>query len=78
MEQEEPNDVIVLSAINQGVKKFDKISKKTKIDGQELNTLLARLEEKGFIALVEKKGWLGSPALGWVELISRAGLKAVG
>ena len=60
MEQEEPNDVIVLSAINQGVKKFDKISKKTKIDGQELNTLLARLEEKGFIALVEKKGWLGS------------------
>jgi len=60
MEQEEPNDVIVLSAISQGAKKFDKISKKTKIDEQELNALIARLEEKGFIVLVEKKGWLGS------------------
>ena len=60
MEQEEPNDVIVLSAISQGAKKFDKILKKTKIDGQELNTLLERLEQKGLITLVEKKGWLGS------------------
>ncbi len=60
MEQEEPNDVIVLSAIDQGAKKFDKILKKTKIDGKELNTLLERLEEKGLITLVEKKGWLGS------------------
>ncbi|CUR51573.1 conserved protein of unknown function [Nitrosotalea devaniterrae] len=60
MEQEEPNDVIVLSAISQGAKKFDKILKKTKIDGQELNTLLERLEQKGLIILVEKKGWLGS------------------
>lgn len=60
MEQEEPNDVIVLSAIDQGAKKFDKILKKTKIDGQELNTLLERLEKNGFITLVEKKGWLGS------------------
>ncbi len=60
MEQEEPNDVIVLSAISQGAKKFDKILKKTKIDGQELNTLLERLEQKGMITLVEKKGWLGS------------------
>jgi len=60
MEQEEPNDVIVLSAINQGARKFDKISKKTKIVGDELNILLNRLEEKGFIALVEKKSWFGS------------------
>jgi len=60
MEQEEPNDVIVLSAINQGARKFDKISKKTKIGGDELNILLNRLEEKGFIALVEKKSWFGS------------------
>ena len=60
MEQEEPNDVIILSAINQGARKFDKISKKTKIDGQELNILLNRLEEKGFIVLVEKKSWWGS------------------
>jgi len=60
MEQEEPNDVIVLSAISQGARKFDKISKKTKIVGDELNILLNRLEEKGFIALVEKKSWFGS------------------
>ena len=60
MEQEEPNDVIVLSAIIQGARKFDKISKKTKIDSQELNILLNRLEEKGFIVLVEKKSWWGS------------------
>lgn len=60
MEQEEPNDVIVLSAINQGARKFDKISKKTKIGGDELNILLNRLEEKGFIILVEKKSWFGS------------------
>jgi len=60
MEQEEPNDVIVLSAINQGARKFDKISKKTKIGGDELNILLNRLEEKGFIVLVEKKSWFGS------------------
>lgn len=60
MEQEEPNDVIILSAISQGARKFDKISKKTKIDSQELNILLNRLEEKGFITLVEKKSWWGS------------------
>ena len=60
MEQEEPNDVIVLSAISQGARKFDKISKKTKISGDELNILLNRLEEKGFIVLVEKKSWFGS------------------
>ena len=57
--EQEPNDVIILSAISQGAKKFDKILKKTKIDGQEINTLLERLEEKGFIILIEKKGWFG-------------------
>jgi len=60
VEQEEPNDVIVLSAISQGARKFDKISKKTKIVGDELNILLNRLEEKGFIVLLEKKSWFGS------------------
>ncbi len=28
--EQEPSDVIILSAINQGAKKFDKISKKLK------------------------------------------------
>lgn len=57
--EQEPNDVIVLSAVSQGAKKFDKILKKTKIDSQELSTLLERLEEKGFTTIIEKKGWLG-------------------
>ena len=58
--EQDPNDVMVLSAINQGARKFDKILRKTKLDGQELNALLERLEEKGLITLVEKKGWLGT------------------
>lgn len=57
--EQEPNDVMVLSAISQGAKKFDKISKKTKIGGQDLNALLERLEEKGLIAVIEKKGFFG-------------------
>jgi predicted transcriptional regulator len=57
--EQEPNDVIILSAISQGAKKFDKIVRKTKIDGQEVNSLLERLEDKGLITLVEKKGWFG-------------------
>ena len=57
--EQEPNDVIVLSAISQGAKKLDKIVGKTKIDGQEVNSLLERLEDKGFITVVEKKGWFG-------------------
>ena len=57
--EEEPNDVIILSAISQGAKKFDKIARKTKIDSQEVNILLERLENKGLITVVEKKGWFG-------------------
>jgi DNA-binding PadR family transcriptional regulator len=57
--EQEPNDVMILSAINQGAKKFDKISKKTKLDPQEVQNLLERLESKGFITVVEKKGLFG-------------------
>lgn len=57
--EQEPNDVIILSAINQGAKKYDKISKKTKIDAQEVQNLLERLENKGFITVIEKKGLFG-------------------
>ena len=57
--EQEPSDAIVLSAISQGVKKFDKIAKKAKIESQELNSLLERLESKGLIAIIEKKGLLG-------------------
>lgn len=57
--EQEPNDVIVLSAISQGSKKFDKIRKKTRIDERELDSLLERLENKGFITVIEKKGFFG-------------------
>ena len=57
--EQEPNDVMILSAISQGAKKFDKISKKTKLDPQEVQNLLERLESKGFITVVEKKGLFG-------------------
>ena len=57
--EQEPNDVMILSAISQGAKKFDKISKKTKLDPQEVQNLLERLESKGFITVIEKKGLFG-------------------
>ncbi|MDE1867587.1 MAG: winged helix DNA-binding protein, partial [Thaumarchaeota archaeon] len=57
--EEEPSDVIVLSAISQGAKKLDKIRKKTKIEDTELNNIIERLEEKGLITTMEKKGFFG-------------------
>lgn len=56
---EEPKDLIVLGAIMRGAKKFDKIAKAAKIDPKELNTILEKLEERGFIQVQEKKGFLG-------------------
>lgn len=55
----EPKDVIVLSAIEQGIKKFDKIKKKTKIDSGELVGVLERLEQNSMIKVLEKKGFFG-------------------
>ena len=57
--EQEPNDVIVLSAMVKGAKKFDKIVKTTKISANELNEILQRLENRGFIILSEKKGFFG-------------------
>ena len=57
--EQEPNDVIVLSAISRGAKKFDKIAKVTKIASSELNDMLQRLESRGLIVLTEKKGFFG-------------------
>jgi len=55
----EPKDVIILSAISKGAKKFDKIEKITKIFGRELNDMMERLEKNGLIAVTEKKGFFG-------------------
>ncbi|NND87170.1 MAG: hypothetical protein HKM23_07610 [Nitrosopumilus sp.] len=56
---EEPKDIIVLGAIKNGIRKFDKIQKMTNIEPEELNSILEKLEERGFIKVEEKKGWLG-------------------
>ena len=55
----EPKDIIVLGAIKNGIKKFDKIQKATQIQPEELNSILEQLENKGLIQVEEKKGWLG-------------------
>ena len=55
----EPKDVIVLGAIKHGIKKFEKIQKTTQIEPEELNSILEQLENRGFIRVEKKKGWLG-------------------
>jgi predicted transcriptional regulator len=56
---EEPKELIVLGAIKNGIKKFEKIQKTTEIDAEELNTILEKLEDRGMIKVEEKKSWLG-------------------
>ena len=56
--EEEAKDLIVLGAINNGVKQFNKISTVTKIKPEELNDILEKLDTRGFIIANEKKdGW---------------------
>ena len=55
----EPKDVIVLGSIRRGTKKFSTIQNETKISPKELNSILEELENKKFITVEEKKGWLG-------------------
>lgn len=57
--EEEPKDVIVLGAIKNGAKKFNKIRDKTGISPEELDKILEKLEERGFIKVEKKKGFLG-------------------
>ena len=57
--EEGAKDLIVLGAINNGSRQFNKISKVTKIKPEELNNILEKLENRGFITIHEKKGWLG-------------------
>jgi len=57
--ESESKDLIVLGAIMRGTNKFDKIKKNTKIEAEELNSILERLEKKGLITVHEKKGFFG-------------------
>ena len=56
----EPKNIIVLGAIRAGIKKFDKIQKIRHIEPEELNSILEKLENRGFIRVEEKKGLLGT------------------
>ena len=56
----EPKEIIVLGAIRAGIKKFDKIQKIRHIEPEELNSILEKLENRGFIQVEEKKGLLGT------------------
>jgi DNA-binding HxlR family transcriptional regulator len=55
----EPKDLMVLGAIMRGERNFDKIKKNTKIDAEELNSILEKLEERGLIRVQEKRGLFG-------------------
>ena len=55
----EPKDLVVLGAIRNGIKKFEKIQRTTQVEPEELNSILEKLEERDLITVQEKKGWLG-------------------
>ena len=55
----EPKDIIVLGAIQAGIKKFEKIQKMTQIEPKELNLILKHLENSMFLRVVKKNGLLG-------------------
>lgn len=57
--QTEPKDVIVLGSIRRGKKKFSNIQNETKINQEELNSILEELENKKFIKVEKSKGWFG-------------------
>ena len=57
--ESESKDLIVLGAVMRGESEFDKIKKTTQIDAEELNSILEKLEVRGFITIQGKKGWLG-------------------
>jgi len=56
---EENKETAVLGVINRGANKFDKIAKEAKIEPKELDAILQKLENSGWIRVDEKKGWIG-------------------
>tara|TARA_Y100000590_G_C15402142_1_gene894248 strand:+ start:279 stop:794 length:516 start_codon:yes stop_codon:yes gene_type:complete len=56
---EENKETVVLGLINRGVNKFDKIARDAKVEPKELDGILRKLENSGWIIVDEKKGWLG-------------------
>lgn len=58
--ENESADAIVLGAIRQGKKNFKGIRKIARIQPEELEGILERLENRGLITVQTKKGWLGT------------------
>ena len=56
---EENKETVVLGVINRGVNKFDKIAREARVDPKELDAILHKLENSGWIRVDEKKGWVG-------------------
>jgi DNA-binding PadR family transcriptional regulator len=57
---EENKKIVVLGIISHGISKFDKISRETKLEPKELESVLQKLENSGLIRIDEKKGWIGT------------------
>jgi len=55
----EPKEIIVLGTIKAGIKKFEEIQKIRHVDPKEVDSILEQLENKGFVKVEEKKGFLG-------------------
>jgi DNA-binding MarR family transcriptional regulator len=56
----EPKEIIVLGTIKAGIKKFERIQKIRHVDPKEVDSILGQLENKGFVKVEEKKGFLGT------------------
>ncbi len=56
----EPKEIIVLGTIKAGINKFEQIQKIRHIDPKEVSSILEELENKGFVKVEEKKGFLGT------------------
>ena len=56
----EPKEIIVLGTIKAGIKKFEGIQKIRHVDPREVDSILGQLENKGFVKVEEKKGFLGT------------------
>jgi len=56
----EPKEIIVLGTIKAGINKFEQIQKIRHIDPKEVSSILEELENKKFVKVEEKKGFLGT------------------
>ena len=56
----EPKEIIVLGTIKAGINKFEQIQKIRHVDPKEVGSILEELENKKFVKVEEKKGFLGT------------------